>query len=52
MNIQKEKNDINIKENLFDINDLINQNENSINENSINENYENNNIIINDENDE
>ena len=50
MNIQKENNDsnnTNIKENLFDIKNLINQNENSINEN-----YVKNNNINNEENNE
>ena len=50
MNIQKENNDsnnTNIKENLFDIKNLINQNENSFNEN-----YVKNNNINNEENNE
>ena len=50
MNIQKEINDsnnTNIKENLFDIKNLINQNENSFNEN-----YVKNNNINNEENNE
>ena len=47
MNSLKENKDTNIKENIFDIKNLINQHENSINENN-----EKNNNINNDENDE